>query len=300
MIKVFDLACNSLDVDYNEVSWKISDTTEDVLDYTFQVLRSESPGGPWEDLSVEFSDRYLFRDILPKPFHVARTLHYLLRVRHKVTQEVVDFGPVCKKPEDDLISLEVKRHMQILMREFAGTRCWILPVRTFGQRCPSCWDTTLQKRTRGSCATCFATGFIRGYLDPVEVWLQVDPGSSLSEQNQNTGPTHQLNTSARVVDFGLGKPRDLLIESDNRRWRINSLSYVEHNRCPIMLEYQLHAIPESDIEYTIQLNLDQALRDMRFSPSRNFTNPFNLSAFRNEEIPKIFALYNTTYTSKIG
>ena len=296
MITVVDLCVNSLDLDYLEVAWKIGDTTEDVLDYTFQVLRSESPGGPWDPVTEEFTDRYLVRDILPQPFHAGRMMNYILRVRNKMTGEMIEYGPTNKKPDDDLVSLELKRHLQILFREFAGTRCWILPVRTFGQRCPSCWDKTLSKRTRSGCSTCFDTGFVRGYLNPVEVWLQVDPGSSLNEQNQNTGPTHQWNTTARIPDYGLGKPRDILVEGDNRRWRINTVNYTEHNRVPVMLEYQLHQIPEGDIEYKIPINLSETLRDLRFSPSRNFTNPYNLEAFQKEEIPKIYSMYSGTYT----
>ncbi len=296
MIEAVGLTVVSLDIDYLEVSWKIKDTTEDVLDYTFQVLRSESPGGPWDPVTEEITDKYIVRDILPQPFHAGRFMHYILRVRNRMTGIMQEYGPTTKRPDDDLVSLELKRHLQILFREFAGTRCWILPVRSFGQRCPSCWDKVLSKRTRSGCGTCFDTGFVRGYLNPVEVWLQIDPGSSLSEQNQNTGPTHQMNTTAKLPDFGLGKPRDILIEGDNRRWRIGSVNFTEHNRAPVMLEYQLHQIPEGDIEYKIPVNLDEALRDIRFSPARNFTNPYNLESFHKEEIPRIYSMYATTYT----
>jgi len=63
-----------------------------------------------------------------------------------------------------------------------------------------------------------------------------------------------------------------------------------------MLEYQLHQIPEGDIEYKIPINLSEALRDLRFSPARNFTNPYNLESFQKEEIPKIYSMYGGTYT----
>jgi hypothetical protein len=61
----------------------------------------------------------------------------------------------------------------------------------------------------------------------------------------------------------------------------------------------MHQIPEGDIEYKIPINLAEALRDIRFSPSRNFTNPHNLESFHKEEIPKIYSMYASTYT-KIG
>lgn len=294
MLSILDLRVTSLDVDYLEVSWEIKDTTEDVLDYTFQLLRSESPGGPWGPISQEFSDRYVFRDILRQPFHATRMLHYLLRVRNKVTGEQQEVGPVSRKPDADLVTLELRRHLQVLFREFSGNRCWVLPVRTFGQRCPSCWDNVLQKRMRSGCGTCFDTGYLRGYLSPVEVWMPIGPGSSLSEQNQITGPTHQQNTTARLPDIGVGKPRDILVEGDNKRWRVVSMSTTEHNRAPVMVELLLHRIPESDIEYTLPINLEDALKDLRFSPERGFTNPHNLASFQERELPRVYSLYSST------
>ena len=44
-----------------EVSWETG-VEEDVLDYTFQVVRSESAEGPFDPISPVFEDRYLFVD----------------------------------------------------------------------------------------------------------------------------------------------------------------------------------------------------------------------------------------------
>lgn len=294
MLNVRALKVRSLDVDFNELSWKIDDTNEDVLDYTFQVLRSESPAGPWDALTEPFSDKYLFYDRFNKPFHVYRSLFYVLRVTSKTTGDSKDFGPVQREADADLITRELRRHIALLLREFAGRRCWLLPVRTFGQRC-TCWNKTLQKRTRSGCALCYDTGFVRGYMHPIEVFVQVDPSSNAAEQNTNIGALQQQNTTARVVDIGLIKPRDILIEPENRRWRVVQVNQTEHGRAPIHLELQLHQIPASDIEYTIQLQMEHALRDLWLAPARNFTNPQNLSSFEDEEIPRIFSLYGTTY-----
>lgn len=295
MIEVTGLKVRSLDVDYHEISWEILDTQVDVLDFTFQVLRSESSGGPWEPVSVPFSDRYIFIDRISHPFHAARLFHYLLRVKNQITGEEVDFGPVSLQPEADLVAREIRRHMNLLFREFTGRRCWVLPVRTFGQRC-SCWNEVLQKRTRSGCRLCYDTGFVRGYHYPIETWVQIDPGSNLSEQNTNVGTLHQQNSTARVSNIGIVKPRDIIIEPENRRWRVTQVSQTEQSRSPIHLELAIHQIPPSDVEYSIELKLDQPLRDLALSPARNFTNPYNLESFEREEIPSIFALYPTTYT----
>ena len=52
----------SLSVDHTQVSWELETTTLDVLDYTFQVLRSEGPEGPWDKLTPGMEDQYFFVD----------------------------------------------------------------------------------------------------------------------------------------------------------------------------------------------------------------------------------------------
>ena len=292
-LKVKDLKVRSLDLNFHEVSWKISDTSEDIFDYTFQVLRSESPSGPFDILTQPFEDKYFVIDNVVPVGHRWRTYFYKLKITYKPTGEFIETSAVAKEPEADLIALEIRRHMQLLFREFAGRRTWVLPIRTFGQRC-ECWSRTLNKKTRSGCVTCFDTGFVRGYLSPIEIWAQFDP-SPKTEQNTNVGALQQSNTTARCGSFPPIKPNDLLIEPENRRWRVIQVNQVEQNRARVFQELQLHEIPERDVEFSIPLNMDTALKDLWLSPARNFTNPHNLENFENEEIPGIFSLYSTTY-----
>jgi len=289
-IDVRNLKVRSLDLDMFEVSWEVADTTLDILDYTFQVLRSESPAGPFDDASVPFQDRYVFVDNVTYVGDRWRFLHYVIRVTHVPSGKVQDFGPITHEPEPDLIALELRRHMQLLLHEFSGRRCWVLPVRTFGQRCPACWDNRLYKRIKSQCVTCFDTGFARGYMHPIETWIQIDP-SAKSEQVTNVGSMQQSNTTARLGYYPPLKPRDLIVEPENRRWRVNAVSMTEHVRAPVHQEVQIHEVPQRDIEFSIPLVLDQALRDVFFSPPRNFSNPQNTSEIEDVEWNAVLDLF---------
>ncbi len=293
-LNVIDFRCRSLDVDFNELTWKVEDTSEDLLDYTFQVQRSESPSGPFENVSIPFQDHFSFLDNVLVGGHRWRKYFYQLFVTRVPTGDTATFGPVTKDPDADLIALELRRHMQLLFREFAGRRCWILPARTFGQRC-SCWNPTLRTRRQSGCRLCFDTSFVRGYLSPIESWVQVDP-SAKTEQNTNVGAQQQSNTTARLVWYPPLKPRDLVIEPENRRWRVVQVNQTEQGRAVVHQEVQLHEIPPKDIEFLVPLNTDQPLSSLWLNPSRNYTNPMNLEAFMDSEIPSIFSLYTSTYS----
>lgn len=296
-LELEDLKVTSLDIDFHEVTWRVKPTTEDVLDYTFQVLRSESPEGPWDALAPPFQDRYTFIDNALQVANRWRMYNYLIRVANRETGETRDFGPTAHEPEPDLLAVELRRHIRILMREFAGRRCIILPVRTFGQRCPSCWSVKLQKVTRSGCITCFGTGYARGYLYPIETYVQIDP-SSKSQQHTNVGETQQDNTTMRLGFYPNVKPGDLLIEAENIRWRITEQTQTEHSRAAVHQEVKLHRIPEKDIEFSIPVRFVDAVKNLYITPARNYTNPQNLSNFEREEIPNIFALYPSTYPKK--
>lgn len=308
LLKVKNIRVNSLSVDFLEVRWEIESTAEDVLDYTFQVLRSEAPMGPFSEISPEMEDRFFFIDNNLKIGNRFRQFHYMLRTVHKPSGDVVDFGPVERAAEADLIALEIRKHMNLLMREFVGRRCWILPARTFGQRCRTCWNETLKQRTRSGCRTCFDTGFVRGYHSPIESFIQLDPTAKANQQT-NLGELQQQNTTGRLGFFPVLKPRDVIIEPENRRWRVVQVNATQRLRADVHQEVQLHEVPTSDIEYLINFDLGTqtvktasgelvkaiGISDMFLAGARNFTNPQNLANFEKEEIPGIFSLYPTTY-----
>jgi len=307
-LKVNNIKVSSLSVDFMEVSWELEATAEDVLDYTFQVLRSEAPMGPFEPISPVMEDRYFFIDNNVKVSNKYRQFHYKIRVTHKPSVHVVDFGPTQRGAEPDLVALELRKHMNLQLREFTGRRCWVFPARTFGQRCTVCFNTALKARTRSGCSTCFDTGFVRGYHSPIESFIQFDP-SPKSQQQTNLGELQQHNTTARMGFFPPLKPRDLVIEPENRRWRVTSVSSTQRLRAVVHQEVQLHEIPKSDMEYAIGFDLGTqtvktstgeevvalTLKDLFLSGARNFTTPHNMDNFVDEEIPDIFSMYPTTY-----
>lgn len=294
-IEVRNLRIRSLDVDFHEVTWEIAPTASsassvDVFDYTFTVLRSGGPEGPYEAISPEMNDQFIFVDNNIKRFDIYREYFYKIRLTEKSSGDTRDFGPERLSPDPDLVALELRKHMNLLFREFIGRCCWALPLRTFGQRC-DCFSETLQKSVRSGCRTCFGTGYVRGFFSPIEVWISIDPPAK-DKQQTNVGELQQQNTTARVGYWPPLKPGDVLVEPENVRWRITQVSQTEQVRAVVHQELQMHRIPKNDIEYAIKFDVgDVQLKDLFLSPARNFTNPHTLESFMDEEIPQIMNLY---------
>jgi len=291
-----NLKVRSFSLDFLEVLWEIEDTYLDPLDFTFHILRSESPMGPFDTVAGPFSDRYRFVDNRVNLLNRWRLLYYKVQSTSKTDPSNVALSDAFTfQSEPDLIASEIQRLERLLWEEFAGRKCFIFPARTFGQRCGNCFDGVSKgkghtnQRTRSNCITCYDTGFARGYCDPIEVAMQIDP-STKSVQVLTDFERQQVDTTGRLPNFPLVKPRDLIVENENRRWRVVRVTPTERLRSVVHQEVFLHEVIKGEIEFQLPIRIDD-LREFEASAERNFTNPQNLEAFESEAINHAFSIY---------
>jgi len=268
MLEIVDFRARTLNLSSIQVSWAIAPTPEDVLDYRFQVLRAEGPEGPWQEMTGPFVDRYLFLDNFPEPFNFGRPLHYRLRVQHAVTLAVKEFGPALVDEEPDLIALEVRRHWDVTLYELNGRRCWLFPARTFGTTCKACYDKITQRVTASRCEQCYGTGYARGFHHPVEMWMKVDPTPKLN--NATGAVVSQLGaTRAYLGAFPRVKQKDLIVEPNNRRWRVASVESTERLRAILHQAITLVECAPGDIEMDVPVVVSD-LETLALAAERNY------------------------------
>ncbi|NMC34559.1 MAG: hypothetical protein GYA36_19220 [Veillonellaceae bacterium] len=267
MLDVEYVRVRTLDIRSMQIAWQVADTYEEVLDYQFRILRSEGPAGPWDELSDWFTDKFQFRDSAVEPFHLHRTMNYIIRVKHIKSGMTKDFGPYTADDQPDLIALEVRRHWDVKLRELMGRRSWFFPVRTFGTTCRNCYDNTQQVVTSSRCPSCYSTGFVRGFHHPIEIYAQFMP----TPKNLNLGPEVRQESPNLVYmsAFPEAKPKDLIVSPDNRRWRVVSVKRTERLGCPLHQELTVAECARGDIEFDVPVNF-QALMSAPLAEERNF------------------------------
>lgn len=290
MITVTSLKVRTFDLDHLDLYWEIPETTEEVEQYDFYVLRSgDGAGGPYEILAGPFYNVFHFRDSDVHQLHRWRDYYYKIRVVRRADGYAQEFGPEWLRAPPDLIALEVQRRERHLFQEWAGRSAIIFPRLTFGQRCGHCWDTgsrgnTIGRSTQQNCATCFDSSFVGGYSTPMRVFVQIDP-PPIQPQRTDLKEHQFVETSARTSAFPPIYPKAMLVEAENKRWEVQRVSYTQKHRAVVRQELVLWEIPKGDIRYKVPINYD-TLAD--FTPPKSMTRPHTLQADMNDPLPDLF------------
>lgn len=261
-------------LDYLDVLWEIQPTSEDVQKYQFYVERSESQAGPWDLIAGPLLDIYRVRDTSALQTSNLRKFFYRIRVVNMIRDVETISAPFDREGGMDLIGAEIARNNEVVFREYTGVKCFVFPVRTFGQRCTQCWDATLEQITNPRCPTCFRTGFVGGYHYPIKFWAQID------ESDQTEQVSSALRTEVKLDALRLGvlpeiKPRDLIVDFKNRRFRVTKVGGTRRLGRKVHQEVHLSQIEPGSIEHVIPIRVGD---DELLKPARTFTNAHNMEA----------------------
>ncbi len=279
MIQITNVEVRSFDLDFLDLSWSIADTSERLSRYEIFVQRSiDGPAGPWVEIAGPLpGNETRLRDNDVNQIHNWRRYYYRIRVRDKDTQQEVVTESVNKDAPPDLIALEVRRRFELVLREYAGRKVVVFPAITSGFRCPSCYEVSPQgfsigRQTTQNCQTCFDTTFVGGFNSPIIGYIQIDP-TAQSIQRTDTQEQDRQDTTARLGAFPPLKPKDMLVEGENIRWEVQSVTPTRKGRATVRQSVVLHRIPTADIRYKIPINLDDSTM---FSPEGEYTRHMDL------------------------
>lgn len=279
MIEVISFRVRSYSIDNLDLFWTLNEQDDERIDeYDFFIYRSiDGAGGPFELIAGPFFNTFQFRDPNVQLLHKWRNYFYKIRLVHRASQKERYYGPAHLEAPPDRIAAEIQRRESLLFKELAGRAVIFYPKLTFGQRCRHCWDKGVRGNSIGrtvqqGCLTCFDTSFVGGYATPIIVHVQIDPSPN-TEQKTDT-KQHLINaTTARTSSFPPIKSGDMIVEAENQRWLVDSVSYTEKHRATVRQELRLTMYGKDDIKYSVPVNMDLLYDN---TPKRDFTRPMSL------------------------
>jgi hypothetical protein len=249
------------------LQWDLITPTEDGT-YLFDIYRSGSPEGPWESLLVNGVNVYNYSDIIPTTstqsldpideLSLVRGIYYRIVVTppsgiaNKV--EVTSIVEPRLDGRQRLLKRKILRDESLMFKKLNGVEIAIVKRMHWGPRCPKCWDKTTKTVTRGSCITCFGTGFQPGYFTPV-ITLGRRGTLPIAKQISPQGITEYRPTQVTILDLPKVEPDDVLVFlKDNRRFIVKSVIQTELKTVGVHQKFEVSEIARSSIEYRLQVD----------------------------------------------
>ena len=280
MIQFAGIKVRSFAVNYYDIYWEIESHNSDIQEWQFFVDRSSVENGEFVQIAGPLTDQYYLRDNIVHTLSQSRTWFYRVRaVRLTDGYEIVSDSSDADG-ETDLSCEALVRNEYALRREHSGIAIWLFAKRTFGQRCPSCYNSRLGKTTTPSCEVCWGTGYSGGYHRPVKIWGEIQGNQDI--QIHRTMEDQRAISGAIFVgppspDVTIG---DLLVDARNRRWLVAGVGGSMRLGVTVRQQHVLVPVERSQIQFKVPLKIDTSTEELR--GARNFSNPQNLDAAKRD------------------
>jgi hypothetical protein len=263
LVAIKMLILKSLDVStydgqsYN-ISWEFEPDSDIVANYTVNIYRSESPTVGIDEYDIVVSgisaNLYSYVDTsVSQLLDFGRPWFYKLAVTDELTAEV-SYQPepaaYLKNEVVNRVFREIvrRKNINLLNPRFSGRDFKIFKRRSWGTHCSVCWDASLQRSTDSSCTTCFGTGWINGYYNPVSIRGMKNSSPKLNQINM-FGEWKPSDSVLYMLGYPPLKSRDIIADDNNHLWTVVQIRTTEHLGYIIEQQAQIASIAQDDFLY---------------------------------------------------
>jgi hypothetical protein len=254
MLKLLDIRTQQVTAGAISVSWYMESSTEDFNNYRLTVYQARARAA---DLA-EY-------DIVASGINPAITLSVLDTSMAGITSKWMDFyyrimisgvsgqGIFISAPYGisytwDKYAAEIVRRREIVLQLHSAQTYHLLKLKHFGTLCPDCYDPTLQRVTESKCLTCYGTGYVGGYYNPIEVRGQINQRPT-REMHQLFGAWQDQDAVLYTQAIESVNPKDIVIDSVFTRWIVLNVGSNQKGSHPIGQIAQLRQLERDDIVY---------------------------------------------------
>jgi len=224
---------------------------------SFVIKASRSGVGDWLEIGQVDDGYFYFVD--PNRWIWAKDLRI-----HYVVEVVTGDGNIYQSPvvqalgplpqQSKLIARRIIQKEAMVLEKKNGTLGLFYKRRHWGTRCPECTDYDTNEPTANRCSTCYDTGFVGGYFDPVETWMHLKAASGRRMKVQEpTQTTENRSKHGRMLACPWPDTNDVWVNCMNdQHFVVQKVTPVEFRGVPILFDpVDLRLAPSGDIVYTL-------------------------------------------------
>jgi hypothetical protein len=245
------------------VYWSI-EQLDDALPWTFTLQYGRAVNDDFEDITAGTNVCYLI-DPYKRLWSKDPELYYRVKI---VTSEGTYYSspdlPVFYWDKRDWLYTRAIRRYKFLewQKGGKGLEGVLLKRKIWGTACPDCTDENLNEHSLDShCLTCYGTGLVGGYYDPIEYWVgDLGGGVKAARFSANSDLDYRAGSDKIAVEAiacpWLGE-RDLWIhEASDVRWAIVTRNPVIRVRnVTVVYQLELRQLPATNIAYDIPVTI---------------------------------------------
>lgn len=234
------------------IEWALEPTAASLAGLSFTVEQSGGVDGPWDILTTGLvASSWL--DTTANLRNKHRT--YFYRVQALFPPNAPTISPVSTwKNTIDRVGFSIVSRLNMVLRNTKGKGIGIkfthYPVRTWGQRCPDCYDIVKQRLSESNCATCFGTNWVGGFWSPGLAYGSIQSRPALTELGWQ-----ELNPNESAILFSSHPPlhvRDILIDKENAvRWRVVRINSTTKKDITVHQMARVSQVIPDDVEYQL-------------------------------------------------
>lgn len=249
MIELNSAIVEQPSVEFQRISWVVKPTIEIIADYTFGIMRSNSPEGPY-DLIVEVQDTFHYDDFEINQKSGNRIFYYKIRILSPAG-DYHDYGPWYNTVNPDSLALELirKKNVALYYGSTPAVEIEIFVRKTWGTYCPECFDHVKKRKTKSNCSLCYNTNYIGGFFKPVVTRGFFGPSTKVIQRMgfEMTPEAIYIETA----NYPLLSPEDIIKQHSIKRYRIVNVRTSTRGTYIISQFAQVAEVNPNDIEYEL-------------------------------------------------
>ena len=150
-----------------------------------------------------------------------------------------------------LRSIEIQRREYILLERFVGVKSYLFRRKTYGKRCTSCWNSTIEQVTNDHCPVCIGTSFEGGYFDPVSLRVQYETTPS-EKTRVYYGKLESNQIGGWTISMPVVNSDDIIVrEGDWAMYRVDRAIGTELQINTVRQIMTLTQLAKNDVEYQL-------------------------------------------------
>lgn len=186
------------------------------------------------------------------------------------------------------ISNEIQRREYMLLSKFSGVKSFLFKRKTYGARCPRCWNEVQERVMDDHCPVCFGTSFEGGYYDPIPIFIQYEQ-TSKNKVKDYLGVFEPNSISGWTISIPEMSPRDIVMRGgDYNVYKVISIQNTEIQTKQVRQILSLTQIAKGDVENLLgervlanEVEYIEAGLESPFSRNRNNTRDLDTN-LRND------------------